>query len=176
MCTSNDLEDLAHQWGENSAVVLQQFIQSPKQSVRWCARETGISRTSLHRILKTAKWKCYVLRLLHAMVEDYPHHRAESCQWFQRKVDEDAQFVDLTVWSDEATFELSGTVNRQSHVLVFWKSEHSCWQGSEFTRTYSLVWCVIQGYCGTMLWRDSYWCQVYQHAWGIHCASHLSAV
>jgi hypothetical protein len=61
-------------------MVSQQITKSRKQSVRWCARETGISRASSHRILKTAKWKCYVIRLLHAMVEDDLNHRAESCE------------------------------------------------------------------------------------------------
>jgi hypothetical protein len=45
------------------------------------------------------------------VVEDNPDHRAEFCEWFQRKVDEDAEFVDMTVWSDEATFKLNGAVN-----------------------------------------------------------------
>jgi hypothetical protein len=47
---------------------------------------------------------------LHAVVEDYPDCRTEFCEWFKRKVDEDAQFVDMTVWS-EATFRLRGIVN-----------------------------------------------------------------
>jgi hypothetical protein len=49
--------------------------------------------------------------MLHAMTENDPDHRGELCEWFQRKVDENAQFVDMTVWSDEATFKLNGTVN-----------------------------------------------------------------
>jgi hypothetical protein len=56
-------------------------MRSPKESVRY-ARETGIRRASEYWILKTAKWKCYVLRLLHAMVEDDPDRRAEFCEWF----------------------------------------------------------------------------------------------
>jgi hypothetical protein len=57
-----------------------------------------------------------------------------------------------------------------------WKSEHLCEEGSEFTRTYDLVWCVTQGYCGSvLLWRDSCWCRVTQNAGGIHCAHHSSA-
>jgi hypothetical protein len=65
--------------GENSAVVLQLFTRSAKWSVRRCAREPGISRARVHRVLKTAKWKCYVPSLLHAMVEDDPGRRTEFC-------------------------------------------------------------------------------------------------
>jgi hypothetical protein len=45
------------------------------------------------------------------VIEDDSDRRAEFCEWFQRKVDEDAQFVDMIICSDEATFKLSGTVN-----------------------------------------------------------------
>jgi hypothetical protein len=95
----------------NSAVVLQQFKRSPKQSVGICAGENGISRTSVYRILKTFKWKFYVPRLLHAMVEDDPDCRIEFCE-----------SVDLIVWSDEATFKLNGAVNR--HNCTYWSSEN----------------------------------------------------
>jgi hypothetical protein len=79
---------------------------------------------------------------------------------------------------------LFGLVRQHSSSMVQWTDIIPCtglvkiWQGTEFTRTYSLVWCVIQGYCGTvLLWRDSsYWCWVPEHAWGIHCARHSSAV
>jgi hypothetical protein len=56
------------------------------------------------------------------MVEDDPDRRSEFCKWFQRKVDEDAQFVDIIVWSDEATFKLSGTVNQ--HNCTYCSSEN----------------------------------------------------
>ncbi|PSN44558.1 hypothetical protein C0J52_18379 [Blattella germanica] len=56
----------------NSLLVLEQFTRSSQKSVRQCARETGVSRSSVRRILKTAKWKCYIPRLLHAMNEDDP--------------------------------------------------------------------------------------------------------
>jgi hypothetical protein len=85
--------------------MLQQFTRSSNKSVRRCGRETEISRANAHRIIKTAKWKYYVPRLLHATVEDDPDRRAEFCGWF-------AQFMDTTVWSDEATFKLNCTDNR----------------------------------------------------------------
>jgi hypothetical protein len=43
------------------------------------------------------------------MVEDNPDDRAEFCKWFQRKVDEDAQFVDMIVGFDEAKFRIKRT-------------------------------------------------------------------
>jgi hypothetical protein len=38
----------------SSDMVLEQFTRSPQKSVRQCARETGVSRSSIQRILKRA--------------------------------------------------------------------------------------------------------------------------
>jgi hypothetical protein len=70
-----------------SVMVSQQFICSLKKSVRWCASETGISKSSANWILKTTKWKCYMPGLLHAVNEDNPDRRLEYCEWVQRKLD-----------------------------------------------------------------------------------------
>jgi hypothetical protein len=46
---------------------------------------------NVHLILKKkAKWKSWVLRLLHAMTENDVDRRAEVCEWFEGKVDENA--------------------------------------------------------------------------------------
>jgi hypothetical protein len=56
------------------------------------------------------------------MTEDNLDQRLEFCEWIQRQVGEDAQFVVMIVWTDEATFELNGTVNRYN--CVYWSSEN----------------------------------------------------
>jgi hypothetical protein len=56
------------------------------------------------------------------MTEDNPDRRLEFCGWIQRKVGEDAQFLGMIVWTDEATFKLNGTVNW--HNCVYWFSEN----------------------------------------------------
>jgi hypothetical protein len=53
-----------------------------------CINETEISRPNSHGVLKTAKWKYYAPKLLHARV-DADHDRiVELCEWFQRNVGE----------------------------------------------------------------------------------------
>jgi hypothetical protein len=47
----------------SSAVVLQHFTRSPQKSVNQCARESGVSRSSVRRILRAPKWKVYIPRL-----------------------------------------------------------------------------------------------------------------
>lgn len=106
----------------SSAVVLERFVTSPQKSATQCAREVGISCTSVRRILKGAKWKVYIPRLLHALSDDDPDRRMQFCEWYQRMATEDEQFVTKVVWSDEAQFKLNGTVNR--HNCVYWAPEN----------------------------------------------------
>jgi len=106
----------------SSAKVLEQFTHSPQRSTKQCARETGVSRTSVRCILKTARWKVFIPRLLHALNVDDPDRRVQYCEWFQNMVREDEEFVRKMVWSDEAQFKLNGTVNR--HNYVYWAPEN----------------------------------------------------
>ena len=77
--------------------MLQQFTRSPQKSTKQCAHETGVSRTSVRRILKTARWKVFIPRLLQALNEVDPDRKVQYCEWFQNMVREDEEF-----WSDEA--------------------------------------------------------------------------
>jgi hypothetical protein len=79
--------------------------------------------SSVRQILKTAKWKCYVPRLLHVTTDGDPDCRLELCEWIQRKMGEDAQFLSMIVWTDGVTFKLNGTVNW--HNCVYWSAENS---------------------------------------------------
>ena len=106
----------------SSANVLEQFTPLPQKSTKQCPRETGVSRTSIQCILKTARWKVFIPRLLHALNEDNPDRRVQYCEWFQNMVQEDEEFVRKMVWSDEAQFKLKGTVNQ--HNCVYWAPEN----------------------------------------------------
>jgi len=106
----------------SSAKVLEQFTRLPQKSTKQCPRETGVSRTSIRCILKTARWKVFIPRLLHALNEDNPDQRVQYCEWFQNMVREDEEFMRKMVWSDEAQFKLNGTVNQ--HNCVYWAPEN----------------------------------------------------
>ena len=106
----------------SSAIVLKRFKTSPPKSATQCALETGVSSTSVRRILKAVKWKVYIPRLLHAINDDDPDRRMQFCEWFQQMVNEDEEFLKKTVLSDEAQLKLNGTVNR--HNCVYWAPEN----------------------------------------------------
>ena len=77
----------------SSAKGLEQFTRSPQKSTKQCSRETGVSRTSIRRILKTARWKVFIQKLLHALNEDDPDRRVQYCEWSQNMVRGDEEFV-----------------------------------------------------------------------------------
>jgi hypothetical protein len=56
------------------------------------------------------------------MTEDDPDRRLEFSGWIQKKVGDDAQFLGMVFWADEAIFKLNGTVNR--HNCMYWSSEN----------------------------------------------------
>jgi hypothetical protein len=72
--------------------------------------------------LKHAKWKVYIPRLFHIMNKDDPDRRVQFCEWFRYEVREDKGFMSETIFSDEATFKMNGTVNR--HICVYWAQEN----------------------------------------------------
>ena len=106
----------------SSAKMLEQITRSPQKSTKQCARETGVSRTSIRCILKRARWKIFIPRLLYVRNEDDPDQRVQYCELFQNMVREDEEFVGKMVWSDEAQFKLYGTVNQ--HNYVYWAPEN----------------------------------------------------
>ncbi|KAJ4440588.1 hypothetical protein ANN_08734, partial [Periplaneta americana] len=60
-----------------SSLIETTTARGDEKSVKQCAFETGVSRSSVQRILKTAKWKVYIPRLLHTMNEDDPDRQIE---------------------------------------------------------------------------------------------------
>ena len=103
-------------------MVLELFTTSPWKSAAQCAHETGVSNTSVWRMLKSFMCKVYVPSLLHAINDDDPYRWMQFCDWIQEMVNEEEGFVTKIVWSDEAHFKLNVTVIR--HNCVYWAPEN----------------------------------------------------
>ena len=102
--------------------VIANVQNSPWKSVRQLSRETGIPKTSVHRILKRAQWKSFIPALVHALNEDDPDRRIEFCEWYRARCADDNTFSMKIIWSDEATFKLNGSINR--HNCSYWAQEN----------------------------------------------------
>ncbi|MCP4489021.1 MAG: transposase, partial [Gammaproteobacteria bacterium] len=108
--------------GSTEQRVLDAVRKSPKKSTRRLSAQIGISKDSVHRILRNAHLKPYRPRLLQGLNEDDPDRRIEFCEWFIQQAEADTNFVDRVIWTDEATFKLNGHINR--HNCVYWSDEN----------------------------------------------------
>ncbi|GFU86680.1 hypothetical protein TNCV_2881001 [Trichonephila clavipes] len=85
---------------ETSSVgVLDAFTLSPQKSTSQSARETGGSRASLDRILQRAKWKVYILQILHTLNQNDPFKRIKFSEWYLVHDENDVNFVSQVMWS-----------------------------------------------------------------------------
>ena len=107
-------------------LVSQAFRLNPSQpSPRRAARELGISRSTLQRLMKDLGLKPYKPKLLlQAFNEDDPDRRLEFCEWILDSTEKDQKtLLDRILWTDEATFQTTnGRVNR--HNCVYWSDTH----------------------------------------------------
>lgn len=121
-----------------ATAVLGQLINSPKKSIRKLSQQTGVSRTSIQRILKTHKFHPYKVQLTQSLHEDDFDRRLEFCEWFLQH-----GFVKSIIFSDEAVFYLSGHVNR--HNCRYWSDSNPHWisDTNEQSTPRIMVWAAI---------------------------------
>lgn len=98
------------------------FQSSPRKSVRTAARELQLPRSTVHDILRKRlhlhPYKIQMAQHLYPADED---RRKEFAMDMLARLDEDPSFLSNIVYSDEATFHVSGKVNR--HNCRIWGSE-----------------------------------------------------
>uniref|UniRef100_A0AAX7TH63 Uncharacterized protein n=1 Tax=Astatotilapia calliptera TaxID=8154 RepID=A0AAX7TH63_ASTCA len=128
---------------ETLVAVLASFSKSPQRSTRRMSLESGISRTSLRQILATNKWYPYKLQLLQHLSEDDPDQCTEFAEWTKQKLEQDPQFTQKILFSDEANFYVNGEVNKQNQ--RYWSDTNPHWMDPSKTvgRTKVMVWCGI---------------------------------
>ena len=98
------------------------YSTNPRKSTTQGSRELEIPQPTVWRVLRNRlKLKPYKLRLVQALSDDDKRYRAQFCEWMMEMVEEDESFISRLVFSDEATFHLSGTVNR--HNVRIWGTE-----------------------------------------------------
>ena len=83
-------------------------------------------------VFKNRKLHPYKVQLIHELSEDNPDRRLEYCESFMRHCDDNPNFLNSVVFSDEATFYLNGTVNR--HNCRYWAREQPHWVQAAHTQ------------------------------------------
>ncbi|PNF43566.1 hypothetical protein B7P43_G03926 [Cryptotermes secundus] len=107
---------------EQEARIRAAFERSPRKSTDRASRELAIPQSTVWRVLTVRlHLKPYRLQLVQALTNDDKRKRMEFCDSMLEMM-EDETFMSRLIFSDEATFHLSGTVNL--HNVRIWGTEH----------------------------------------------------
>ncbi|KMQ82140.1 transposable element tc3 transposase, partial [Lasius niger] len=117
---------------EKALDVLLTVYDNPHTSVSRTAQENDISTTSVHRILKKHHYHPYKIHLVQELSEDDYDRRVEFCDTMMTRFADNRQFFNWICFSDEATFELNGSVNRQN--MRYWADENPHWMRDSHTQ------------------------------------------
>lgn len=105
--------------------VLLSTEENPHIMSRQIAANNEVSQRSVLRILKTEKYHPYKVQLVQELSEDDPDRRLQFCEIMQDLCNRNPRFVRNILFSDEATFCLHGSVNRQN--CRYWSRENPHW-------------------------------------------------
>ena len=117
---------------EKSLDVLLSFIEDPHTSIRKTSQQHEICKFSIQKILKTNKFHPFKVNLVQELNEDDFDRRVEFCEEMMARIVEDPNFASNIVFSDEATFQLNGTLNR--HNCRYWAEQNPNWMWEDKTQ------------------------------------------
>jgi len=117
---------------EKSLDVLQSFVENPHETLRSVALQHEIDPKSVHKILKVNKFHPYKIKLVQELNDDDPDRRVEFCETMMEMISQNPRFLENTVFSDEASFELNGNVNR--HNCRYWSDTNPHWMRESHTQ------------------------------------------
>lgn len=105
--------------------VLLSYNENPHLSTHQVALDLNVCQSSVKKILHKEKYHPYKIRLIHELNEDDYDRRLQFCENMQERCNMDPLFCANVLFSDEATFFLNGTVNRQN--CRYWSKENPHW-------------------------------------------------
>lgn len=99
------------------------FDENPRISSRQAATYLDMPQSSVMKILhKELHLRPYKIQRVQALMPDDRPRRVEFANLIHEKILEDSEFLNRIMFSDEATFHVSGKVNR--HNVRIWGSEN----------------------------------------------------
>lgn len=108
---------------ENQMKVAMTFTEQPMLSIRRASLELNIPATCIQKMLKASGFKAFHPAIVQELLPGDPEKRLEFCATVLDQIkDVGIQFLDSIIWTDEASFKLSGVVNNRRNT-VFWAHE-----------------------------------------------------
>lgn len=105
---------------------------NPHNSLRFVAINSEISKSTVHRVLKKEKYHPYKIQFVQELIEDDPDRRLHFCEIMMDLCQANGDFHQKIIFSDEATFCLNGTVNRQT--CRYWSRDNPHWMAEAHTQ------------------------------------------
>lgn len=107
---------------ENTLNIALHITENPHVSTRILSRELEISQSSVSRMVRKCNYHPYHMQLMQELTErDFPK-RMRFCQWGVDKINQEPNFFEYVLFSDEATFHNNGHVNR--HNMHYYATEN----------------------------------------------------
>ena len=119
------------------------MVLSPHTSIRRLSLQLQIPKATVHKILhKQLKFRAYKIQIVQHLQDDDYTARVDGCNLLIEKIDNDNRFLSNLIFSDEATFHMSGRVNR--HNCRIWGEEnpHELYQHERDSPKVN-VWCAL---------------------------------
>ena len=100
------------------------LLRSPSKSLRKLSQQSGLSLGLTHKVVrKELKLYPYKVRAVQELKDTDFRKRMEYCEWFNNFIAANGEdILDVTFFTDEAWFHLSGYINSQNSHL--WSSEN----------------------------------------------------
>jgi len=99
------------------------FLHSPKKSTGTAPKELSMSKRTVWRVLhKRLVFKPYRIQMVQQLSDEDHRRRLDFCLQLQDLMSHDDHFLEKVQFSDEATFHVSGAVNRRN--VRIWRSEN----------------------------------------------------
>ena len=101
------------------------FHRSPRKSICVASNELAVPRSTVYKVLhKQFRLHAYKLQMVQALKPDDNPRRAAFAEEILPRIDDDNDYLNKVFFSDEATFHVSGKVNK--HNIRIWGSENPC--------------------------------------------------
>lgn len=97
---------------------IQQVNNNPSISTREISTNLNLPQSTVWRTLKNANYKPYKIHVSQRLHVGDDNRRLNFCNWLQERINEDRNFLNKIIWTDESYFSNSGMFNRNNE--HFW--------------------------------------------------------
>lgn len=117
--------------------VLLKLEENPHTSLRNIASDLSVGKTTVSKIIHREKYHPFKVQLVQELSEDDFDRRVQFCEVMFEECNANPEIVKNILFSDEATFCLNGTINRQN--CRYWATHNPHWIEESHTQHHQKV-------------------------------------